>query len=39
MVELAHTLGYLEHNEELQRQVDDVSGLVMDLAASIRRKL
>ena len=39
LVELVHTLGYLEQREELQRQVDDVSGLVMGLAASIRRKL
>ncbi len=39
LVELAHTLGYLEQREEIQRQVDDVSGLVMGLAASIRRKL
>lgn len=39
LVELAHKLGYLEQREELQRQVDDVSGLVMGLAASIRRKL
>lgn len=39
LVELAHKLGYLEQREEMQRQVDDVSGLVMGLAASIRRKL
>ncbi len=39
LVELAHILGYLDQREELQRQVDDVSGLVMGLAASIRRKL
>lgn len=39
LVELAHKLGYLEQREELQRQADDVAGLVMGLAASIRRKL
>lgn len=39
LVELAHKLGYLEQREELQRQVDDVAGMVMGLAASIRRKL
>ncbi|MBU3735758.1 MAG: four helix bundle protein [Methylobacterium sp.] len=39
LVELAQKLGYLDQREEMQRQVDDVSGLVMGLAASIRRKL
>jgi len=39
LVELAHKLGYLLDQEDIQRQVDDVSGLVMGLAASIRRKL
>jgi four helix bundle protein len=39
LIELANKLGYLPQHEEIQRQVDDVSGLVMGLAASLRRKL
>jgi four helix bundle protein len=39
LLELAHKLGYLKQPESIQKQVDDVSGLVMGLTASIRRKL
>lgn len=39
LVELAARLGYLTETEELSGKVDEVSGLVMGLAASIRRKL
>jgi hypothetical protein len=36
---LSRQLGYVENTEELNSKVDDVSGLVMGLASSIRRKL
>lgn len=39
LLELACKLGYLSQSEAIQKHVDDVSGLVMGLAASIRRKL
>jgi hypothetical protein len=39
MIDLARQLGYIENTEELNAKVDDVSGLVMGLASSIRRKL
>ena len=39
LLELAHKLGYMNQPDTIQKQVDDVSGLVMGLAASIRRKL
>ena len=39
LIELAARLNYLSHKEELGGLVDEVSGLVMGLAASIRRKL
>ena len=39
LLELAHKLGYINQPDLIQKQVDDVSGLVMGLAASIRRKL
>ncbi|MDA8258193.1 MAG: four helix bundle protein [Betaproteobacteria bacterium] len=39
LIELAGRLNYFEQPEELQGKVDEVSGLVMGLAASIRRKL
>lgn len=39
LIDLARQLGYIENTEELNAKVDDVSGLVMGLAASIRRKL
>ena len=39
LVELAGRLNYFEQAEELQGKVDEVSGLVMGLAASIRRRL
>ena len=38
LVELAARLCYLNNAEELNGKVDDVSGLVMGLAASIRRR-
>ena len=39
LIEIAVKLGYINESEELSRQVDEVSGLTMGLAASIRRKL
>lgn len=39
LIELANQLGYLENTEEISRKIDDVAGLVMGLASSIRRKL
>ena len=39
LVELAHQLGYMDEPEQLNAQVDDVAGLVMGLAASVRRRL
>jgi four helix bundle protein len=39
LIDLARRLGYAEDTEELNAKVDDVSGLVMGLASSIRRKL
>ena len=39
LVELAARLGYLTETAELSGKVDEVSGLVMGSAASIRRKL
>ncbi len=39
LIDLARELGYVENTEELNAKVDDVSGLVMGLASSIRRKL
>jgi four helix bundle protein len=36
-VKLAIRLGYLEAPEALRQQIDDVSGLLMGLAASLRR--
>ena len=38
LIELASRLGYLNNAEELNGKVDDVSGLVMVLAASIKRR-
>ncbi len=39
LIELAHKLGYLTDPIDIQRQVDNVSGLVMGLSTSLRRKL
>jgi four helix bundle protein len=39
LLELAEKLGYLKQPNSLKQQVDDVSGLVMGLTASMRRKL
>lgn len=39
LIDLARQLGYVGNTEELNAKVDDVSGLVMGLASSIRRKL
>jgi four helix bundle protein len=39
LIDLAKQLGYVEDTEELNAKVDDVSGLVMGLLSSIRRKL
>ena len=39
LMELAIRLNYTSDNENLRKAVDEVSGLVMGLSASIRRKL
>lgn len=39
LIDLSMQLGYLENIEELNGKIDDVSGLVMGLASSVRRKL
>ncbi|MEW6133285.1 MAG: four helix bundle protein [Pseudomonadota bacterium] len=39
LIDLSRQLGYLENTEELNGKIDDVGGLVMGLASSIRRKL
>ncbi len=39
LTDLSRQLGYLENPEELDGKIDNVSGLVMGLASSIRRKL
>ena len=39
LIDLARQLGYVENTEDLNAKVDEVSGLVMGLASSIRRKL
>jgi four helix bundle protein len=39
LIDLARQLGYVDNTEELNAKVDDVSGLVMGLASSVRRKL
>lgn len=39
LIDLAIQLGYIEDTEELSTKVDDVAGLIMGLASSIRRKL
>lgn len=39
LIELAHQLGYVNEPDELNAKVDNVAGLVMGLAASMRRKL
>ncbi|MHB1053573.1 MAG: four helix bundle protein [Thiobacillus sp.] len=39
LIDLARQLGYVGNTEELNAKVDDVSGLVMGLASSIRSKL
>lgn len=39
LLELASRLGYHKESDNLRKAVDEVSGLVMGLSASIRRKL
>lgn len=39
LIELSGRLDYIRQTEEIQGKVDEVSGLVMGLAASIRRKV
>lgn len=39
LLELAIRLGYCADNDDLRKAVDDVSGWVMGLSASIKRKL
>ncbi len=38
LIELSIRVGYLNNTGELREQVDEVSGLVMGLSASIRRR-
>lgn len=38
LIELAARLGYLNNAEELNGKVDEVSGLIMGLSASIKRR-
>jgi four helix bundle protein len=38
LIELASRLGYLNNAEELNGKVDEVSGLLMGLSASIKRR-
>ena len=38
LIEISSRLGYLKNAEELSEKVDGVSGLVMGLAASIKRR-
>jgi four helix bundle protein len=38
LIEIAARLGYLNNAEELNGKVDEVSGLLMGLSASIRRR-
>ena len=38
LIELAARLGYLNNAEELNGKVDEVSGLLMELSASIKRR-
>ncbi len=38
LIELAARLGYLNNAQELNGKVDEVSGLLMGLAASIKRR-
>jgi four helix bundle protein len=38
LIELAARVGYLNNAEELNGKVDEVSGLIMGLAASIKRR-
>lgn len=39
LIEVATRLGYIERPQNLSDRVDDVAGLVMGLAASLKRKL
>ena len=38
LIELAQRLGYLNDTEELRKTLDDVSGMLMGLQTSIRRR-
>ena len=38
LVSVSEKLGYVKNGKSLQNQIDDVSGLVMGLAASLRRR-
>ena len=39
LIDLSGRLGLIKNTEELNAKIDDVAGLVMGLASSIRRKL
>ncbi|HRO58977.1 MAG TPA: four helix bundle protein [Burkholderiaceae bacterium] len=39
LIELGQRLGYLDDIEELRKALDDVSGMLMGLQASLRRRL
>jgi len=39
LAEVAVKLGYISSSDKIQQDIDDVSGLVMGLSASLKRKL
>jgi len=39
LIELAQRLGYFDETEELRKTPDDVSGMLMGLQTSVRRRL
>jgi hypothetical protein len=38
LIELGQRLGYFDQTEELRKTLDDVSGMLMGLQASVRRR-
>ena len=38
LAELASKLGYIADSQPLQKQIDDVAGLIMGLSASLKRR-
>ncbi|MBN9462508.1 MAG: hypothetical protein J0H00_14965 [Burkholderiales bacterium] len=39
MIEIGERLGYFDVTEELRKTLDDVSGMLMGLQASLRKRL